>query len=116
MKGVLDKIDVAWGNLTTPKAMLLGVVVGVVTGIIPQLIFGETAFVVLLFYPFLMRAAVILFLIHWSERARVRFVGEKYLYDAIGAHLAFCKGKYFLFCLSWMFTLGLYGCWLQGDC
>jgi len=106
---IFQQVDYFWTTANKPKAMLFGVFLGVVTGIIPDLMFGEPAFWfgLLLYFPFHFRLTIQMFLVVFSRYEREKILGPGYGF--IGAFFSYLlTTKYSLFCISWFYTIMIY--------
>lgn len=109
MRRLALKVRSVWDGLSTTKAMILGVFLGVLLGIAPHVALGWPVMVpgFIVYLPFHAWLIFLLFSVLLSKRGRSRIMGEGY--SAFGAAFGLLLTRKFgRFCLSWFFTMWLY--------
>ena len=109
MRRITLKVRSIWEGLSTTNAILLGLALGVLLGIIPHTAFGWPVMIpgFLVYFPFHAWLCFLLFSVFLSSSRRTSIMGEEY--SPLGAFFGvLLTTKYGLFCLSWFFTMWLY--------
>jgi hypothetical protein len=104
-----------WDGLGVVTAVLLGLGLGVVLGVVPHAVFGWPVMVpgLLIYFPFHAWLCLLMFSVLLSKEKRSSVMGEGY--TPLGAFFGYLlTTKYGLFCISWFFTMWLYGASIIG--
>jgi len=109
------KVRSIWEGLRTTNAIIFGLTLGVLLGIIPHAAFGWPVMIpgFLVYFPFHAWLCFLLFSVLLSRSWRSSIMGEGY--SPLGAFFGFLlTTKYGLFCLSWFSSMWLYWASITG--
>lgn len=109
LRHITFKVCSIWEGLSTTNAIMIGLVLGVLLGIIPHVAFGWPVMIpgFLVYFPFHAWLCFLLFGVLLSRSRRSSIMGEGY--SPLGAFIGYLlTTKYGLFCLSWFCTMWLY--------
>lgn len=109
MKQVLFYVRSFWGGLGVGAAVLLGLCLGLVLGVVPHAVFGWPVMVpgFFVYFPFHAWLCVSMVSVLLSKKRRISVMGEGCTpFAAFFGYLL--TTKYGLFCLTWFYTMWLY--------
>lgn len=103
-----------WADLSLLQAILLGVGLGIVTGILPHAWFGWELLMpgFWLLFPFLGWFTILMARVLFSLHEREKILGKGFSF--FGAFFAYLLRKYSLFCIAWHYTMSFYGISIDG--
>jgi len=110
VRNLILNIRPTWDRLSVANAVFLGIALGLALGVVPHVVFAWPVMIpgFLVYFPFHVWLCYLAFSVLLSSGRRADVMGEGY--SPMVAFFAFLlTTKYGLFCISWFFTMWLYG-------